>query len=316
MTVGRKRRHDTHLPQRVYLRRGKYYFVNLDGKWLPLGSTPTEMYRTLAELEAGAKIGTVGDIIHRYLREITPSKAKATREKDHAYAARLIPVFGAELPGKVRPADIARYLDQRTAKVAANREKAFLSHVFTKGMRWGVVDRNPCKGVERNTERPRDRYPTHDEVNAVAKHASDWLQRFMLLAYLTGQRPTDVRLMTRQQITPDGLYVRQGKTKKKLLLEWTPTLRSAVNDALLHAGDMLLFQHHGKPYAQGGLSSAWKRAMRKAIEAGDLVEPFQIRDLRPKAISDGGDKGIAGHASKETTRRVYIRTAQKVKPTM
>jgi hypothetical protein len=41
--------------------------------------------------------------------------------------------------------------------VRDNREKALLSHCFTKAMVQGWVDANPCRGVHRNSERPRER---------------------------------------------------------------------------------------------------------------------------------------------------------------
>jgi hypothetical protein len=41
--------------------------------------------------------------------------------------------------------------------VRDNREKALLSHCFTKAMVQGRVDANPCRGVQRNRERSRER---------------------------------------------------------------------------------------------------------------------------------------------------------------
>lgn len=312
--VGRTRKNDLGLPKRVYLRHGAYYHVSPEGKWRRLGATRGEMYRSLAELEAAGQHGTMDALIARYLQEVTPRKAKASQEKDHQHAVQLRAVFGPALPQDVRPTDVARYLDTRSAKIAANREKALLSHVFSMGMRWGVVDANPCRGVARNPEKPRDRYPTHQEVEAVGKHAAPWLVRFLRIAYLTGQRPGDVLSLTRPQVTDEGLTFRQAKTGKKLLVEWTPALREAVQEALNHAGEMMLFSYRRKPYSWWALNSAWRRAVAAAIEKGDLQEAFQLRDLRAKSASDGGDKGLLGHASKETTRRVYLRVPTKVKP--
>ena len=54
----------------------------------------------------------------------------------------------------------AKYLEQREddgAAVRGNREKAMLSHCITKAMVQGWVDANPCRGVHRNRERPRER---------------------------------------------------------------------------------------------------------------------------------------------------------------
>ncbi len=316
--MGRKRQSGQTLPHRVYAKHGAFYYVGPDNKWRRLGKTMAEVYRGLAEMEAESKVGTMDALFARYLRDVTPTKSKAQIENERRYAERLRPVFGNMLPEDVRPMHVRSYLDKRTGKVAANREKAMLSHLFTMAMGWGVVDSNPCKGVKRNRERPRDRYVTNAEVNAVGAHASPWLCRFIRMAYYTGQRSKDIIEMTRQQITADGITFRQSKTGRKLLVEWTPTLREIANDCLEHAGPMLLFSNRGRPYESWALQSAWRRAINKTIkaeaEAGREFEPFQMRDLRPKAASDGGDKGLLGHADKDFTRRVYIRTAIKVKP--
>src|SRR3972149_9468992 len=37
--MGRPRKTNSHLPKRVYEKRGLYYFVTSEGKWLPLGSS-------------------------------------------------------------------------------------------------------------------------------------------------------------------------------------------------------------------------------------------------------------------------------------
>jgi hypothetical protein len=51
--------------------------------------------------------------------------------------------------------------------VRSNREKALLSHCFTKAMVQGWVDANPCRGVHRNRERPRERMIDDTEAGAV-----------------------------------------------------------------------------------------------------------------------------------------------------
>lgn len=59
----------------------------------------------------------------------------------------------------ITPQVVAQYRDARTAKVRANREIALLSHMFTIAREWGLTNNaNPCFGVRRNKETPRDYY--------------------------------------------------------------------------------------------------------------------------------------------------------------
>lgn len=88
---------------------------------------------------------------------------------------------------------VAQYRDARTAKVRANREIALLSHMFTIAREWGLTtNANPCFGVRRNKEKPRDYYAGELVWNAVYGEAVQELKDAMDLAYLTGQRPADV----------------------------------------------------------------------------------------------------------------------------
>lgn len=306
------------LPSRVYRKHGAYYFVTPQNKWVRLGKTLAEAYRELALLEADGREGTIDGLVARYLREVTPRKALSSQKQDKYRAAQILAVFGAERPENIRPTHIARYLDQR-GNVAANREKAFLSHVFSMGMRWGVVDFNPCRGVARNPESPRERYPEHWEVEAVGKHLSPpWAVRCLRLAYLVGQRPSDVLRTTRQQITAEGVYYRQSKTGKKLLVEWSPALSDAVRDCVENAGDLLLFSRkvrgQERPYTYWALNSAWRRAMAAALKANDLAEPFQLRDMRPKSATDGQDKNLLGNTEAIRRKHYTNRKAERVKP--
>jgi hypothetical protein len=72
--MGRPRKHDTDLPQRLFQRRGKFYYVNGDGQWVPLGGdreeaiTAAERMNALsaeARLAAAAMVRDVGAELRR-----------------------------------------------------------------------------------------------------------------------------------------------------------------------------------------------------------------------------------------------------------
>jgi hypothetical protein len=77
--MGRRRRHDKHLPQRVYHRGKTYYLVDHTGKWLALGHTAGEMYRAYAALVEERPVVTMGDLFDRYVAEVIPHKAARTQ---------------------------------------------------------------------------------------------------------------------------------------------------------------------------------------------------------------------------------------------
>jgi negative regulator of genetic competence, sporulation and motility len=47
--MGRRRKVNKHLPQRVYLYHGRYWFMEPSGQMRDLGTTEAEMYSKLAE---------------------------------------------------------------------------------------------------------------------------------------------------------------------------------------------------------------------------------------------------------------------------
>jgi len=96
----------------------------------------------------------------------------------------------------LKPAHIAQYLETRKREgnpARGNRERAVLSSIHEFGMRQGWVEANPCRGVKRNTERPRKRYVTDEEFLDAFNRSPEPFQDLLALAYLTGARQGDIR---------------------------------------------------------------------------------------------------------------------------
>jgi len=91
------------------------------------------------------------------------------------------------------------------------------------------ADGNPCRGVHRNRERPREPMIDDAEAAAVYAVAVASLRRMMTLIYATCQRPEDCLLLgpaNIERVEKDGceirvLRVRQAKTGKSLDIEVT-----------------------------------------------------------------------------------------------
>ena len=231
MPVGRLRRTRRDLPPRVYERRGKYYYVHLDGRWECIGVVGQE---AAMRKEWAIRYGRPEDDYHgsvaywldRFLLHrnalVTAKKLAPRTYADNVVEAEFLrKVFGKMAPGEIIPADVGGYLDRRGEKawVRANRERALLSAMFTWLMRTpesGVV-MNPCRGVKRNTETKRKRYVSHDELAAVASIAVRSIWKWIMLVYRTAQRPEDCLTAGPRNVRrlPDGrrvLRIQQGKT--------------------------------------------------------------------------------------------------------
>lgn len=327
--VGRRTK-SAPLPPRLYVYQGKrrstYYTITPANERINLGHDLIDAKRQLIDLEAGRPVaGTIGELLDRYMQEVSPKKAPATHKDEKASKAFLTKVFGKMRPQDVRPVHVARYLDERgkTAPVRANREKALFSHVYSMAMRWGIVDFNPCKGVTRNTETPRDRLVTDRELCSFIAHSAGGETGTLLaltawLAYLTSQRRGDLLKLRLDRIIDDGILIQQGKTGAKVLVEWTPKLRECVAELRTIPrpvrGMYLICNKAGQPYTDSGFKALWGRAMTAWVDAGG--ERFHFHDLRAKAVTrmvEDGRKAqdLSGHASEAMVSKVYDRRAFK-----
>ncbi|MDD0930508.1 integrase, partial [Xylella fastidiosa subsp. multiplex] len=118
-----------------------------------------------------------------------------------------------------------QYLDWRTSKVSANREVALFSHLWNWARSKGITDLpNPCGGIRRNKERGRDVYIDDTTYRAVYQAADQTLRDAMDLAYLTGQRVSDVVNMDERHIVNGALEICQAKTGVKLAIAITGEL--------------------------------------------------------------------------------------------
>jgi integrase len=287
-----------------------------------LSSDRSEACRKWAALQADdMPIETVGDLIRRYMLEVAPAKAPSTYRGNVVESQALLKVFGKMDARAVRPEHVARFLDLRgqKAKVRANRECALLSHVFAKAMRWGVLTANPCRGVQKHTEKPRTRYITDDELERCKALAGEPIATMMEFAYLTAMRQGDMLALTEANMTDEGIAHAQSKTGKRLLIEWTPELRAvverakAVRTTLRARTSTCLFPtRQGARLKESGLRSIWMRIQRAWGEAGN--ERFHWHDIRAKALTDADRQGLnaqalAGHASRAMTER-YIKARE------
>jgi hypothetical protein len=79
--MGRRRKTNKHLPQRVYLYHGRYWFMERSGKRRDLGTTEAEMYSKLAEFaDRRTPLHTMNQAFDRYLLESLPQLAPRTHE--------------------------------------------------------------------------------------------------------------------------------------------------------------------------------------------------------------------------------------------
>lgn len=207
--------------------------------------------------------------------------------------------------------------------------------MFTIAREWGLTSNaNPCFGVRRNKEKPRDYYAGQGVWDAVYADAVQELKDAMDLAYLTGQRPADVLKTATTDLNSGFLMVGQGKTEKRLRirLEEESSLSEFIDGLLERRSSCgiktstLITNSSGLRMSKQMLRNCWdearEKAAAKASTEGDSalassIRQFQFRDIRPKAASEielAHASRLLGHSTGEITKKVYRRVGEIVQP--
>lgn len=319
--MGRPRKVNKHLPRRMQLRRGAYYYV-VAGEWMPLGRDYGEALRLWAEYEGvnTPKGRTVADAVSYYIAAKRPELSPKTIEGYENSQKALAAEFGPVKLESLRPEQVTRYLRAHKSKTSANRDKALLSAAYNwiNGEGWlKTINYNPAR-VRRNKESPRRRYVTDAELVALLGKSPPRLATMIELAYITGVRKSDLLRIRLGDAQEDGLHVTQGKTGHRQVFEWTDGLRRLVDAAKGHRGELgslWLFpsvRTPGRAMTALALRTLWERARK---DAG--LPDVRWHDLRRKAGSDAKQdeaQAMMGHADGRVTERHYRAKPSVVRP--
>jgi len=277
----RPRKKDRHLPPCVYFKHGTHWYVKA-GKWVDIGA---DLPTALAEYarKVGEPKGGMPALIDEVIEHVRPTLAENTC-RQYLGAAKILKRKLAEFsPEQVKSRHVAGIKRNLSAKPnMANRCLTVLRIVFTWAVEWQRVDSNPCIGVKRLPEAKRKRLLSDAEWKAIYLKAGPRLKLIMRLQLLTGQRIGDVLSIRRSQLTDAGVEFAQQKTDARLVVKWSPDLRSAVEDALALLGEaqtLTLFRS-----STGGppdYSSVREQFANAAAEAG--VEDARPNDQRAQS---------------------------------
>lgn len=266
------------------------------------------------------------------------TKAPSTQKDNHKEVKNLL-LFFNNPPApidQIEPKHIRQYLDWRIeytksqalkkgkevnpnmGSVRANREKALFSHIFNFAREYGYTSReNPCQGVKGLKERGRkDIYVSDEMLNQVLVVADKPAWFALRLAYLTGQRPSDVLKMKVTDIYDSYLHLQQNKTKERVRILITGELQELLVQIQKYRNNLsakstsLLIDEKGKALTSRNLRTRFDKARE---DAGIEKSKFQFRDLRAKAATDVNEytdikkaQTLLGHTSKKMTEH-YIR---------
>jgi integrase len=273
----------------------------------------------LGEYQEVRAAPTVGDLLDRYAREYLSETSTRLRPASKKQYLNLVANHIRPNLGKLKVADVEySHVDAmhqkitNTAPTTANRALAVASKIFSLGIQWKMIDRNPCQGVQRNQETKRKRYLVKDELarlnEVLATDPDGQGANILRLMLLTGCRKGEAMAARWADFDLDsGIWTKPGSTTKQKTEHRAPISAPAI--ALLRSLDAageFVFPAHTKEGHRVAMNKTWER-IRDAASFPDV----NMHDLRHTYASVLVSAGLSlpvvgallGHSQPTTTAR-------------
>lgn len=306
-----------------------YRYHPIGGKPVNLGTDRDAALRAVLDMNLKAKDqGTVGQLWRLYRQSADYlGLAEVTRKQYAEYWIRLSKVWERGIVMYIKPADVAKYLRvyRKGASTLANREVALLSNLFNLAVEMGAIDRNPCKDVRRNKERPRTRLVEAEELTAFVDWAmqqgssAQVLVAMAQFAALAGSRRIEFRALHWPQVDDELVRLTRAKQRgaeRREMVFVSEALREVLDrmkalPGYNPMGAVFRAPKTNNPYSESGFKTMWGRLMDAALQAKVIEQRFTFHDLRAHYTTyykRRYDTLPELHADPATTARVYERS--------
>ncbi len=272
----------------------------------------------LAERAGARDAPSVRDLCERFDEEHLPKLRKASQRDYRAVIKNNIePALGKLPVAEVEFSDIDglhRKITKTGATYQANRTVAILSKMFSLAIRWGWIERNPAKGIERNQESKRHRYLSGDEMlrltKALDEHEDQQASNIFRMLLLTGARRGEVQSARWDQFDMEaGVWTKPGSTTKQKTVHRAPL--SAPARQLLSEIRSMSDGNSAFVFPSGQNHRVEVKRNWAAICKAAEIEDIRIHDLRhsyASLLASGGASlpvigALLGHSQPATTAR-------------
>jgi integrase len=292
-----------------------------------------------ADKRAERGAGAFAELAELYLEQYAKRRNKSWAQADKLIRRHALPRWGKLQAASISRADVRAMMSRIEAPVLANQVLAAVSAVFSWAVKQEVVGTNPCRGVDRNATRSRERVLSDTELPRFWSAFDDAglvVSSALKIVLLTGQRPGEVSHMRSEHII-DGWWEMPGEPVPAL--GWPGTKNGASHRVWLpKAAQALLAELDGEAKERfvfagqrgrplGGLDAAMRAICAKL--GVDRATPHDLRRTHGSTITALGfgrdamnrvqnhrEGGIASvydrHGYAEETKRVMDAVASKI----
>jgi integrase len=166
-----------------------------------------------AEKRAQRGSGSFEELAQRYVETYAKKNNKSWQQPDRLVRRYLLPRWGKLQAAAIVRADVKTLMGSIAAPVLANQILAAASAIFSWAVKEEIVASNPCRGVDRNATRSRERVLSDSELPRFWSAFDDAglvVGTALKVVLLTGQRPGEVSHMRREHIV-DGWWEMPGE---------------------------------------------------------------------------------------------------------
>jgi len=257
---------------------------------------------------------TLGDVIARYLVEVTPSM-KGASEDTIRLKAIMRKAIARWSMANLSAARIAAYRDERLKEVSAGtviRELAYLSAIINHARReWGINVPNPVQMVRKpQSPQARSRVLTDEEVARLLLalepigRRSHWTKPAVQLALSTAMRRGELLSLKWENVDLQGrtVFLPDTKNGDSRMVPLSSTAVQVLAELPRHISGLVI------PVKYFTLDAAFKRGVCRAG-----LDGVRLHDLRRTAITRMAEKlpnvielaAVSGHKSLMVLKRYY-----------
>lgn len=238
----------------------------------------------------------VSDFELNHLAEKKPATVKDYKGR---IRRNLTPEFKGRRIADINPESIRAFLRKKRANpVDANRSLAVLSRMMSRAIQLEWVKDNPCTRIERNKERPRERWLDEQDlplfVAALSKLAGPQADLIRFLT-VSGWRVTEARTLTWSMVDLPRMIVRLPDSKTGATVRALSTDAATIIDGQTHRVGFVFSRRNGRyPISY----SAVRETLSAVCEAAE-IEPISPHTLRHTAATWAAISGAEAHELRE-----------------
>ena len=281
-----------------------------------------------AELDKGqfvsideAQRSTLGDLIGRYLVEVTPTMKGAAPDTIRLKAIMRKPIAKWSL-ANLSATRMAAYRDERLKEVSSGtviRELAYLSSIINHARReWGINVSNPVQMVRKpQSPQARSRVLTNEEIEKLLEalepqgRRSHWTKPAVQLALATAMRRGELLSLRWENIDLQGrtAFLPDTKNGDSRMVPLSTSAVQVLEGLPKHISGIVI------PVKFFSLDAAFKRARKRAG-----LQEVRFHDLRRTAITRMAEKlpnvielaAVSGHKSLMVLKNYYRPSAKEL----